>query len=130
MHKINSMACFSALSLQPEVAFTKHSPHLLPSPIRHTSPPRKGQICIECMNHRIIESFELKGNTKGHLVQLPHSEHGHLQLHQGAQSPVQADMYYLQKGCIYHQPGQRVPVLHHPDGKNFFPYTHSKPPFF
>lgn len=28
--------------------------------------------------HRIIESFESEGTIKGHLVQLPHSEQGHL----------------------------------------------------
>jgi len=29
-----------------------------------------------------IESFELEGTLKGHLVQLPCSEQGHLQVHQ------------------------------------------------
>jgi len=37
----------------------------------------------------IIESVELEGTHKEHLVQLPHNEQGHLQLHQVAQSLVQ-----------------------------------------
>jgi len=35
------------------------------------------------------ESFELEETLKGHLVQLPCNECRHLQLHQGAQSPIQ-----------------------------------------
>ena len=38
--------------------------------------------------HRIIESLELEGTFKGHLGQIPCNEQGHLQLDQGAQSPV------------------------------------------
>ena len=37
----------------------------------------------------IIESLELEGTFKGHLVQLPCNEQGHAQLDQVAQSPVQ-----------------------------------------
>ena len=33
-----------------------------------------------------MESFELEGTLKGHLVQIPCNEQGHLQLDQGAQS--------------------------------------------
>jgi len=33
-------------------------------------------------NHRTIELFELEGTFKGHLLQLPCSQQGHLQLHQ------------------------------------------------
>ena len=40
-------------------------------------------------NHRTTELFELEGTLKGHLVQLPCSEQGHLQLNQVAQSLVQ-----------------------------------------
>jgi len=41
-------------------------------------------------NHRIIEPSELERTLKGHLVQLPCNEHGHLQRDQGAlSSPVQ-----------------------------------------
>ena len=32
-------------------------------------------------DHRIIEWFELEGTLQDHLVQLPHSEQEHLQLH-------------------------------------------------
>ena len=38
------------------------------------------------------ELFELEGTLKGHLVQLPCNEQEHLQLDQGAQSPVQPDL--------------------------------------
>jgi len=33
------------------------------------------------------ESFELEGSLKGHLVQLPGNEQGHLQLHQVLRAP-------------------------------------------
>ena len=45
---------------------------------------------------RIMESFELEGTLKGHLVQLPCNEEGNLQLHQGAQSPIQPVLVCLQ----------------------------------
>ena len=38
-------------------------------------------------NHRIVESLELEETFKGHLVQLPYSERGHLQLHQVLRAP-------------------------------------------
>ena len=38
------------------------------------------------MFHRIIESLELEGTFKSHLVQLPYNEQGHPQLNQVAQS--------------------------------------------
>ena len=46
--------------------------------------------------HRIIELFEFEGTLKGHLVQLPCTEQGHLQLDQVAQSPIQPDLECLQ----------------------------------
>ena len=36
---------------------------------------------------RTIESFDLEGTFKGHLVQLPCSEQGHLQLDQVLRAP-------------------------------------------
>ncbi len=48
-------------------------------------------------NHRIIESFELEGTFKGHLVQLPCDEQEHPQLDQVAQSHIQPDFECLQE---------------------------------
>jgi len=44
-----------------------------------------GDLCV--CSHRIIESFELEGTLQGHLVQLPCTEQGHLQLHQVLRAP-------------------------------------------
>ena len=51
---------------------------------------------IRTIFHRFIEMFELEGTFKGHLVQLPCSDQGHLQLDQVAQSPIQPDLECLQ----------------------------------
>ena len=40
-------------------------------------------------NLRIMESLQLEGIFKGHLVQLSHNEQGHVQLHQAAQGLIQ-----------------------------------------
>ena len=50
--------------------------------------------CWICFHHRIIELLE--GTFKGHLVQLPCNEQGHLQLDQVAQSFFQPDLEGLQ----------------------------------
>ena len=50
-----------------------------------------------------IESFELKGNFKGPLVQLACSEQGHPQLDQ---SPIQPDLECVQGWGIHHLSGQ------------------------
>ena len=54
----------------------------------------------------ITEWFGLEGTFKGHLVQAPCNEQGHLQLDQAAQSPVQPDPGCLQGWGIYHCSGQ------------------------
>lgn len=43
-------------------------------------------------NHRFIEEFGLKRTFKGHVVQCPCNEQGHLQSNQVAQSPVQSGL--------------------------------------
>ncbi len=44
----------------------------------------------------IIESLELEGTFKGHLVQLPCNEKGHVQLDQVAQGLIQPHLESLQ----------------------------------
>jgi len=58
-------------------------------------------------NLNFIESFELEGTFKGHLIQLPCSEEGHLQLGQITQSPVQPEC--LQGEGSHHLSGQTFP---------------------
>ena len=82
--------------------------------------------CFAPQTHRIIESFELEGTVKGHLVQLLCHEQGHLQLNQSAQSPIQPDLECLQGRGIHHISGQPVPVAQHPYCKKLFPYIQSK----
>ena len=53
--------------------------------------------CIELTT----QSFELEGSLKGHLIQLPCTERGHLQLNQGAQSLVQPDLEHFQSALIF-----------------------------
>ncbi|KAK4811229.1 hypothetical protein QYF61_022126, partial [Mycteria americana] len=62
----------------------------------------------------ITEWFGLEGTFKGHLVQPPCNEQGHLQLDQAAQNPVQPGLECFQGWGIYHLPGQPVPVLNLP----------------
>ena len=69
--------------------------------------------------HRTIESLELEGTFKGHLVQLPCKEQGAPQLDQIAQSLIQPLLESLQGRGIS---GQSVPMPHHPRCKEPFPY--------
>jgi len=54
-----------------------------------------GLIGSERARNRIIESLELDGTFKGHLVQLPCNEMGRAQLHRVAQSLVQPGLQSL-----------------------------------
>jgi len=51
--------------------------------------------------HGIIEWFGLEGTFKGHLVQPPCNERGHLQPDKVAQSPVQLVLEHFHGGGIY-----------------------------
>ena len=55
-----------------------------------------------------MESFELRGTLKGHLIQLSCSEQGPLQLSHVAQGPLQPDLECFQGWGIYHLSGQPV----------------------
>ena len=54
--------------------------------------------------------IELERTFKGHLVQLPYNEQGHLQLEQAAQSPIQPDLECLQREGIHCFSRQPVPA--------------------
>jgi len=84
------------------------------------------------LEEEITESFELEGTFKGHPVQLPCTEQGHLQLHQllRAWLVVQPDLGYLWGWGVHHLSGQPVPEPHHPYGKNYFPYILSRSTLF
>ena len=59
---------------------------------------KKDQMLFRCCsyNHRIIQCFGLTGTFRGHLVQSPCSEQGHLLLDQVAQSAVQPGLECFQ----------------------------------
>ena len=84
------------------------------------------EFCWRTVVNRIMEQFGLEGIFRGHLAQPPCSEQGHLQLDQGAQSPIQPDLEQFQWWGIHSFSGQPVPVPHHPHCKKFLPYVHSK----
>ncbi|KAK4815157.1 hypothetical protein QYF61_017598 [Mycteria americana] len=72
---------------------------------------------------RIIDWVGLAGTFKGHLVQPPCNEQGHLHLDQVAQSPVQPGLERFQGWGISHLSGQPGPVFHHPQHKTCLPYA-------
>jgi len=78
------------------------------------------------IHHRITEPFGLEGTFKGHLVQRPCSERGHLQLDRVAQGPLQSDFECFHGWGIDHFSRQPVPVFHHPHCKKDLLYTQSK----
>ena len=70
---------------------------IIPGPVLTTETDESGFICISpflsvhCATiqdfHRMIELFGLERTFRGHLVQLPCNEQGHLQLHQVLRAP-------------------------------------------
>ena len=78
---------------------------------------------------RITELFELEGTLKGHLVQLPCSEQGHLQLHQAAQSPVQPDLQCLKGWASTTSLGNLFQCLTTLSVKNLFLISNLNLPF-
>ena len=75
-----------------------------------------------CESQTFIESLELEGTFKGHLVQLPCNEQGRVQPHQVAQGLIQPRLESLQGWGIHHISGQPVPVPQHLYCKSFFLY--------
>jgi len=73
----------------------------------------------------IIEWFGLEGTFKGHLVQPPCSEQGHLQQDQDAQSPVQPDLECFHRWGLHHLSEEPVPGFRH-TRKKFLPFVQSK----
>jgi len=83
------------------------------------------------MRYRIIESqFGSEVTFKGHLVQPPCSEWGHLPVDQAAQSPIQPDLQCFQGWGIDNLYRQPVPGFHHLHHKKFLPYIQSKSTLF
>jgi len=67
----------------------------------HRSGMPADAVILESQNGLSLIVLE-EGTLKGHLVQLPCREQEHLQLDQGAQSPVQPDLECLQGQSIHH----------------------------
>jgi len=62
----------------------------------------------------IIESLELEGSIKDHLVQLPCNKQGHAQLNQVAQGLIQPRLESLGGRGVNHISRHPVPVPQHP----------------
>ncbi|KAK4818441.1 hypothetical protein QYF61_013128 [Mycteria americana] len=69
------------------------------------------------------------GTFKGHVVQTPCNEQGHLQLDQVAQSPIQPDLECFQGWGIYHLSGKSVPVFQHSHCKKILMSSLNLPSF-
>lgn len=80
--------------------------------------------------HRTVESFDLEGDFKSHLVQLSCNKQRHLQLDHVAHRWVQLDLESIQEWGFHHISEQHVPGLQHPHCKKDFLYIQSKSPFF
>jgi len=74
------------------------------------------------IKNRIIEFYELKGTIKGHLVQLPCNEQGHLQLHQVLKALSSLTFSVSRDGASTTSLGN----LFHLYCKKPFPYIQSK----
>ena len=72
----------------------------------------------------------MEGTFKGLLVQPPCNKHGHLQIDQITQSPIQPDLECFQGQGTYHLSGQPVSVFHHPYHKKFLPHVWSRSTLF
>jgi len=70
---------------------------------------------------RIIEWFGLEETFKGHLVQPPCHEQGHLQPDQVAQSSLQPGLECFQGWGLHYLSGQPVQVFHHAHCKKYPP---------
>ena len=74
-------------------------------------------------DRRTIESLELKGTLRGHLVQLPCDEQEYPQLDQTSHSLIKAHLESLQRWSIHYTSGPPVAVPHYPPHcKRLFPY--------
>ena len=85
---------------------------------------------IKEFENRIMESLELEGTFKGHLVQLLCNEQAHPRLSQAAQRPLQPSLEGLQEQGYHLISGQSAPVPQGPQCKRLFPYIQPKSPLF
>ena len=79
-----------------------------------------------------MESFELEGTPKDHLVQLPYNVQGHPQLDQVTQSLIQPHLEGLQRWFINDITRQPIPVplCPHSKKKKKIPYIQPKSTHF